>query len=66
MPVPDCRPSQGLACTLFPRVVSSSDLMDCARSSRKPGGRDHAEVALADLPMTRLRPIDPTEACKGY
>jgi hypothetical protein len=35
------------------------DLTSCARLSPEPGGRDHAEVALADLAMTPPQTIRP-------
>jgi len=55
VPVPDCAvTSQGLPGTLFPRVMNSSGISRTTPDHpRKPGGRDHADVALADLPMTR-------------
>ena len=54
MPVPDCAvTSRGLPGTLFPRVVNSSGISRTAPDHpRKPDGRDHAGVALADLPVT--------------
>jgi len=33
--------------------------MNCARLSPEPGGRDRAEVALADLAMTRPETVRP-------
>jgi len=42
------------------------DLTSCVRLFPEPGGRDLAEVALADLAMTTLRSLDPTKAGTGY
>ena len=60
---------------LHPKVVLEAyslgheqfrDLTSCAGLSPEPGGRDLAEVALADLPMSVLRPLVPTKAPTGY
>jgi hypothetical protein len=42
------------------------DLTSCARLSPAPGDRGLADVALAGLAMTRLRPLGPTKASTGY
>ncbi len=52
-------PNQGLPSALFQGYEQFWDLMGCARSSRKPGDRDLAGVALADLPMTRPETVRP-------
>jgi hypothetical protein len=54
VPVPDrAVTGQGRPGALFRRVMNSSRISRTALDHpRKPGGRDHAEVALADLPVT--------------
>jgi hypothetical protein len=67
VPVPDCAvTSQGQPGTVFPRVMNSSGISWTAPDHpRKPGGRDHAEVALADLPMTRTETVRPHPGLYG-
>ncbi len=60
MPVPDC----AVAARACPAPCSLGheqfrDLTSCARLSPEPNGRDLAEVALADLAMTRRETVRP-------
>ena len=65
--MPDCSvTNQGLPAPCSPGYEQFRDATDCAEPSPETGSRGLAEVALTDLPMTVLRPLDPTKVSTSH